>query len=307
MLDYIKTHDDHYVRVDRVGTGKKIVVMLHGLGGGSHMWLPFALANDKKEFTFVMPNLRGFGKSQMVPLYNQEDIFLDFARDLHAVIEHYRGNGKVILCGVSAGAITSMRYMQIFGTDALSRYLNIDQSPKLMNNDRWEWGIGGKPLFPMFEDIGNRVNTLYPHINKPLEAIDEPKQAEFLDALTDFFETAFHRKLEKLVVRQMYHLPILNKLAKKFTQAHNWETYCACIESYRANDYDFREMMRNIDIPVTLFVGEYSELFPPAGQRHMAKNTKRTKIVNFNEGHALMWTAPFTFNRELKKFLSEQK
>ena len=269
--------------------------------------MPFVAAKNK-EFTFIMPNLRGFGKSETVPIYNRDDIFLDFARDLDSVINHYRTTtDKVILCGVSAGALTSMRYLQVFGTGAIERYLNVDQSPKNMNNESWSWGIGGPSLFQMFEDIGEKINTLDPYINKPLSAIDAHKQIEFLGAITDFFETAFHRKVEKFIVRNMFRTPIIGKLAKKLTQVHNWETYCACVISYRANDYDFRELMQNIDIPVTLFVGKYSELYPPEGQWHMAAHKATTKVVDFNEGHALMWTAPLKFNRAFKKFLHEQQ
>ena len=302
MLDYVKTHDGQYIRVDRVGVGKTLVVMVHGLGGGSHMWLPFTIGK-RKDFTFIMMNLRGFGKSESVPPHNRRDIFSDFAKDLNSVIEHYRNNKKVILCGVSAGALTSMRYLQLFGTAAVERYLNIDQSPKNMNSADWTFGIGGERYFPMFEDIGEKINTLDQYINKPLCAIDAHKRTEFENSITNFFATAFHRRLEKAIVRNAFQIPLIGTLAKKLTQVHKWETYCACVISYRSNNYDFRAMMDTIDIPVTLFVGKFSELYPPEGQWRMAEYNAKTKIVNFNESHALMWTAPLNFNREFTQFL----
>ena len=62
MLELVKMRDNQYLHVDVLGTGKKVVVLLHGIGGSSTMWIPFCLPH-LKDYKFVIPNLRGFGKS----------------------------------------------------------------------------------------------------------------------------------------------------------------------------------------------------------------------------------------------------
>jgi hypothetical protein len=62
--------------------------------------------------------------------------------------------------------------------------------------------------------------------------------------------------------------------------------------------------MRSLDIPVTLFIGAKSEMYPAAGQRDVLRNPLFNS-VEFSEGHALMYTAPIQFQREFNKFLME--
>ena len=304
-LDYVKTKDRQYLRVDRIGSGPKIAVLIHGIGGSSHLWIPFALSCSK-EYTYIIPNLRGFGKSKDVDFLSTTDVLFDFARDIDSVIEHYRGDDRVVVCALSMGAYSMMRYFEMYGTEAVERYMNIDQSAKAINSADWQWGIGGDKHDALFEEFKRNLSEFDAEIEKPFPALDRDLRDCYLSSLSEFFGIAFHRPIEKLVAQHMLQIPFVECVARKAVSADNWESYLFCLDSYQSRDYDFRETMLSLDIPVTLFIGAESEMYPAEGQRDMLRNP-RFGSVEFAEGHALMYTAPVQFQREMNRFLMEKQ
>lgn len=63
------------------------------------------------------------------------------ARDLHGLLNAL-GIGKFTLVGWSAGAACCLEFCKQFGTDAVEKFVCIDQSPKPYSNDAEEWCIG---------------------------------------------------------------------------------------------------------------------------------------------------------------------
>src|SRR5881396_3208014 len=49
----------HYLRA---GTGKKTLVLIHGFGDTSHMWIPL-FEDFRKDYTIIAPDMRGLGES----------------------------------------------------------------------------------------------------------------------------------------------------------------------------------------------------------------------------------------------------
>ena len=49
----------HYLRA---GTGKKTLVLIHGFGDTSHMWIPL-FDEFGKDYTIIAPDMRGLGES----------------------------------------------------------------------------------------------------------------------------------------------------------------------------------------------------------------------------------------------------
>ena len=49
----------HYLKT---GTGKKTLVLIHGFGDTSHMWIPL-FDEFGKDYTIVAPDMRGLGES----------------------------------------------------------------------------------------------------------------------------------------------------------------------------------------------------------------------------------------------------
>ena len=60
----------HYLRA---GTAKKTLVLIHGFGDTSHMWIPL-FEDFGKDYTIIAPDMRGLGESSRpVAGLRQED------------------------------------------------------------------------------------------------------------------------------------------------------------------------------------------------------------------------------------------
>jgi pimeloyl-ACP methyl ester carboxylesterase len=297
----VKTKDDKKIIVDVVGNGKKIAILIHGIGGSSHTWIPFALQN-RGGYTFVIPNLRGYGKSRYIQYSKPEDVLADYADDIDAIVKHYKTEGKVTIVALSLGAYSTMHYFQKYGTADVEKFLCIDQSPKAMNNKTWKWGLCGPDQEEKFAQFDAAITKSTESLGLTYDELDIKLKAQYLDACGSFFETAFHRSLEKKFIRNVFKGK-LGKIARTIATIEEWESYHHCWLSYRNQDYDFRPTMKNLDIPTTLFIGGFSEMYPLEGQMAMAKTNELIKPVVFNEGHALMFTAPVSFSKQFNKFL----
>jgi non-heme chloroperoxidase len=300
----IKLRDGEQLRVCVIGNLNRelpIVVLVHGIGGSHHTWLPFAIPLAS-EYTFIIPNLRGFGQSQDVP-YNSRDVITNFAEDIEDIIDKLVPNDEqIILCGLSMGAYLSMRYLEMTGCARVSKYLNIDQSPKAMHSEDWSSGL----LSHRQEYLMARMKLLMEegetYIGLKVYELPENFRDEYLDALGDFFECAFHRKTERLLAKNL--IKFNNPLVLKITSAHKFSSYYACIWAYINYDYDFRESLKKFDIPVSVFIGKNSVMYPADGQQYIADNVPNLDMcVEFDEAHALMYTSPLNFYRHFKQFL----
>ena len=302
VTDYIQTHDNQYLCVDRIGTGKRIAILLHGIGGSSHLWVPFALQH-RGDYTFIIPNLRGFGKSKHVKFDKKDDVILDYARDIHTLVNHYRGQGKVTIAALSMGAYSAMKYFEIYGDTFVEKYLNIDQSPKAINGSDWNHGLCGVNQEGMFALFNKSRQDFSTSIGIPFAGIQKEVKNDYILAVGKFIEAALHRPIEKKALTKVRQLPVLSRLMTRALSADIWESYYHCLQSYQGQNYDFRGTMCGLDIPITLFVGKHSEMYPSEGQLYIQKHGHNVTAHQFEESHALMYTAPLQFTRQFNKFL----
>ena len=302
--DYISTHDGQKICVDRIGGGKKVAILLHGIGGSSHLWMPFAMQNPS-DYTFVIPNLRGFGKSKHVRFDEKSWALTDYAKDIATLVEHYkyREDDKVTLAGLSMGSYAAMHYFQLYGTGSIDKFLSIDQSPKAMNSTSWKHGLFGENQRDMFRLFNKSRRAFVCNLGVPYVGICQKAKDDYLEVVTQFIEAALHRPIEKLMLRKFLLLPGASKLMTTALSADTWESYFHCLASYQGQDYDFRKVMCDLEIPITLFIGKHSEMYPADGQRYIQKHGKDVCSWEFQESHALMYTAPRQFTKQFNRFL----
>lgn len=307
MIKKVKMRDGNLLSVAVIRSikdsdNKPWVVMVHGIGGSHHMWLPYALP-FLGDFNFIIPNLRGFGLSGDVPYLGKSAIH-NFAWDIADCVDAFvPEDKKVTLIALSMGSYASMQYLKTEGAGKVERFLSIDQAPKAINSKGWRHGLVGKKqqfLLPRFKSLLEECqeNDYY---DREFDCLPESIKLEYQKCLCEFFESAFHRKLEKQLVSMPIYLGI--KPALNIVSANRLASYAHCLRSYVDYDYDFRDMFKKLNIPVTLFVGKHSEMYPAEGQLAISKLAKNCKVVLFDESHGLMYTAPIQFYRELKKFL----
>ena len=92
----------HYLKA---GSGNKTLVLIHGFGDTSHMWIP--LFDDfGKEFTIIAPDMRGLGDSSRPQAgYDKKTI----ANDIHELVKSL-GYEKIDLVGHDIGLMVAYSY-----------------------------------------------------------------------------------------------------------------------------------------------------------------------------------------------------
>jgi len=92
----------HYLKA---GTGKKTLVLIHGFGDTSHMWIPLfePFGND---YTIIAPDMRGLGESSRPSAgYDKKTI----AADIHELVKSL-GFQKIDLVGHDIGLMVAYAY-----------------------------------------------------------------------------------------------------------------------------------------------------------------------------------------------------
>jgi pimeloyl-ACP methyl ester carboxylesterase len=301
MIQEVLMRDNQSISVCVVGAGEQKVFLVHGVGGSHYAWLPFAIP-FLKDFTFIIPNLRGFGLSSETP-YIGENVVENYANDIEDMVDHFVGEDeKFILCSLSMGALSSLCFLSREKNRArVAKYLNVDQSPMAKNNDEWKYGLFGLNQDELLDRTQALVNECV-HMHH-LDYKQTPKvfRKDYIGTLGYFFSNAFHRKIEKYFIKFAMTLNIAP--VHHMFSVSKFKSYLHCINTFKQFDHDFRSYLQHFCFPVTVFAGTQSDMYPVAGQMYMSNNIPNSKFVEFNESHALMYTAPVKFTKEFKKFL----
>jgi pimeloyl-ACP methyl ester carboxylesterase len=99
----------HYLKA---GTGKKTLVLIHGFGDTSHMWIP--LFDDfGKDYTIIAPDMRGLGDSSRPAAgYDKKTIAADIRELLKSL-----GVEKIDLVGHDIGLMVAYAYAAQYPKD----------------------------------------------------------------------------------------------------------------------------------------------------------------------------------------------
>src|SRR6185503_20474701 len=87
------------IAFDEAGTGDDVLVLVHGTPFNRSMWHPQLKAAASAGWRAIVPDLRGYGESTVVPGKTTFDIF---AADLAALLDQL-GIHRVALGGLSMG------------------------------------------------------------------------------------------------------------------------------------------------------------------------------------------------------------
>ncbi|MEO6392003.1 MAG: alpha/beta hydrolase [Pyrinomonadaceae bacterium] len=93
----------------KAGTGKQPMVLIHGFGDTSHMWIPL-FAELGKDYTIIAPDLRGLGGSSRPESgYDKKSA----AVDIHELVKSL-GYQKIFLVGHDIGLMVAYAYAAQF-------------------------------------------------------------------------------------------------------------------------------------------------------------------------------------------------
>ncbi|MCH8497625.1 MAG: alpha/beta hydrolase [Marinobacter sp.] len=291
----IRALDGRSLHVRVIGRGPQIV-LLHGFGMESRHWLPVVLPLAHR-FQFILPDFRGFGGSSRHAC-TEDCILTSHAQDVHAVLEQLTGNQPVGLGGISLGASTALRYMELYGTAQVRRYLHIDQSPRIGHDDGWPWGIFGEEGPAQLERWRPFLDRLgrFP-AETPFEALPADLREQFYDDLGYFLAKALSKPWMKWGARRAASVPLL---ANELVPVDNWYTLYQHMRAYAERDYDFLPLLPQLELPVRVMVGRHSEMYPWAGQLRMLDLLPNAELVVMeNSGHVPLLDQPLRFIREL--------
>src|SRR5262245_23238056 len=92
----------HYLKA---GTGKNTLMLIHGFGDTSHMWIPL-FDEFGKDYTLIAPDMRGLGESSRPATgYDKKTI----AGDIHELVKSL-GYQKINLAGHDIGLMVAYAY-----------------------------------------------------------------------------------------------------------------------------------------------------------------------------------------------------
>ncbi len=250
---------DH-VRLDYEdeGTGYP-VILVSGLGMCKEIWRPtkeFLLQNGYRVVTF---DARNQGAS--------EHTFKGARISRHAIdvyellqslsIEH------CLAVGHSMGASTMFGYVSLFGRGQLDGLIDIDQSPKMINDETWHYG---------FKDL---------------------TWDEFPAALKMPLGRATAVKIDEATVNAVRQANTLHP----YDQSANFNF--AIDHAFQ----DWRDIVALMPVPFLAVAGEKSPYFNPGFlQAIQILNEKAQTQVVANAGHAVMAEQPAAFNQILDRF-----
>ncbi len=289
------------VRVFGASMGQP-VLMLPGLGMSASHWLPL-IAPYAFRYRFYLPDFRGLGLSSSLA-FNQADVFQNHMEDIQDVIAHFKLK-DMLLVGYSLGATISMHLQRAGQFELVKRYLHVDQTPCIHNQDDWPYGLLGERQEALFK-LMKEANVLLEQNPSATYLGDVPAsmRGEIVDKIEQIHallsgESGLQPLLKPLIIAL---LPLSRKLP--LTRIDHIHSYFA---AYTGEGYDYRPSLETCTTPITQIVGMSSDLYHPNGQMHIAECAQQVKVVKFDQsGHVPFLHEPRKFVRVLGDFLADK-
>ena len=295
-MPYIRLRDgaELYVRV--LGQGEPVLI-LSGLGISSRFWLPFILPRLGSH-QFFIPDFRGVGRSSSVALKPQ-DIFQSGMEDAQDLVAHFKLR-RLALIGYSLGASTALHWQHNADFSAVERYLHIDQSPCIVNQPDWPYGLWGDEQDRYFFLLRQLSELLHRH----------PEHPHIADLPLDLRRRALDllgRVLARAAASPWLHRFFLAAARTPGLLRRHALLRCQnlriTIESY-LHAPDYRASLSRFPVPVSVFIGARSPLYAAAGQEAIADLAPRGhKVIFTHSDHMPPVREPIRFSRELQHFL----
>lgn len=248
-------YDDH-------GTGPA-VLLVHGFTCRAAHWAFQRKALVAAGYRTLALDLRFHGRSDS-PTSGQRVSRL--GKDVGELIEHLELD-EVALVGHSLGVSVCLAYFDLFGTDRVRAFAAIDQSPKIINDESWAWGVRSVEWGNVWDSVNGRYQWGNPSLEPPMPAHVGQLLAE-VGGLTDFPPGA-----------------VLHLMVDHFTA-------------------DWRDVVSTVNVPSWVATGRHSPSFPLEGMQWLSETLPDSNLSVFeNSGHCPHWNEPEAFNLEMIAFL----
>lgn len=293
--------DNNHLPVTIVGTGQP-VLLIHAYGMDAREFIPFLLPLTGK-YQFFLPHMRGFGLAESMTV-TKFDFLSEYADDIDVVIDkicEWSEVKSIPVAAISMGAQIMWSYFTQYGSDKVSRYLNIDQPPIIANKHDWRGGLFGErqdEIFGIFRDLldaGNEFEHVDDFATLPLDLKRYTRDTERM-----FSMLSIGRPRSQAFV----YLKTRQSDRSLSTFEHKiWKHKMRCLRAYIEIPYDFRDTAEKLDIPVTNLIGARSKLYDKAWQSQVTEMLPYgSEVVLEKSGHAVPLDTPVGFYKTLKQF-----
>ena len=288
-----------------IGHGKP-VLLLHAYGMDARKFLPFILPL-LGHYTFYLPHLRGFGAAKDIEL-SEFDFLRQYADDLHVVIEQIclaRNIDALPVAAISMGAQVMWSYFERFGAARVSRYLNIDQSPAIHNQDDWQGGLFGSRQQKVFDIFRGVIDMSLPYADaQSFTHLPFTLKRHATDVERLFSLLSVNRRRSKAFIQAMTYK---NDPKLALYEHRLWNHKRQCLQAYLTLPYDFRGALDKVTIPVVNLIGGRSKLYDPKWQQKVTQMLPNaTEIVLPHSGHAVPMDEPVRFYQVLRRFFGNE-
>lgn len=253
------------------------LIMLHGWTSDHREWFPFlhGLEPHRRIYRWDA-RAHGGHLPQTKSLPNVQRM----AHDLANLLDHYALT-EVDVVGHSMGALTLWQYCRDFGLKRIRRACFIDQSPKLLTDLHWPYGIYGDFDQAKAQRFEQRLQEDFAEAVLELIAFGLNEHAR-----TKYLENSIGWQKSRSALQTMRPDPLI-----------------ACWRSLTEADY--RDILPVIDRPVLLIYGSHSNFYHPEVAHYVASHLPNAKLqVYENTDHSPhMWKRE-RFVQDLLAFLS---
>ena len=231
-MSHFIADDGEHIHVKIEGEGPPLV-LLHGWTASHRDWSPFIEAFAARHRVYRW-DARGHGGHALHT--DTPPSAARMARDLEQMLEHWNLRDAIVI-GHSMGALTLWQYIRDFGCGRLRKLVIIDQSPRILTDDDWRWGIyadfdaarNAAFVRSLQEDFAEGVLRLVGH------SLNERARRKYL-------ENGEGMALARQRLREMAPQPLID-----------------CWSSLAGADY--RDVLEKIDVPSLLVYGGASNFY----------------------------------------------
>lgn len=237
------------------------VILMAGYSAPATSWYREIEVLVKQGYRAIAFDRRSHGSSEN-PAHGQD--MATHGKDIDALIRHLQIE-KAFLIGQSQGASCMWAYISQFGTNHLYGVVSIDQTPKMINDGGWPYGMTG--------------------LNK------ETRPAFFEAPLPKPNKKSLNLFLIGLILRGMKYLKFDRAGTKPLLLSHA--------------DADWRETIKQTNVPAFFIAGEASPFWPKehaAASAGLCPYGEAAVVAG--AGHAVNWECPKEFTELMLGFLA---
>lgn len=275
-MQHFVTDDGETIHVAVSGSGPPLI-LLHEWVSNHRVWKPF-LKELEPRFTLYRWDARGHGYHAATGA--DRPTLARMGRDLAALIDHF-GLQRSILVGHSMGALVAWEYMAAFGCERVAGFCIVDQSPRLMTDADWRFGIyydwpaerDAAFVAEMQEDFVEAVVRLFAY------GRNEQARAKFEDSADGLWRL-------RAAMASVEPEPMISI----------WPSLTAA---------DFRPVLPRLDVPALLVYGSKSNFYGVETGEYLQRALPNAKLIVYEGAdHSPHLAEPERFASDLAEFAS---